>query len=111
MQLGQRSQGRLPQSASVGQWARTLGEQKQEIGELRSELQERIDSLAARMGQATLQRETQAAWVALYRALGGGWEPAANPTDADKTLVRSGEAARAARTAASTPQSEIAIQP
>lgn len=67
--------------------------------------------LAARMSQATLQRETQAAWVALYRALGGGWEPAANPTDADKTLVRSGEAARAARTAASTPQSEIAIQP
>lgn len=51
MQLGQRSQGHLPQSAGVGQWARTLGEQKQEIGELRSELQERIDSLAARMGQ------------------------------------------------------------
>ena len=51
MQLGQRSQGRLPQSASVGQWARTLGDQKQELGELRTQLQERIDALAARMGQ------------------------------------------------------------
>lgn len=52
MQLGERSQGRLPQSsASVGQWARTLGDQKQEIGELRTQLQERIDAIAARMGQ------------------------------------------------------------
>ena len=52
MQMGQRSQGRLPQSASnVGQWARTLGDQKEEIGELRTQLQERIDAIAARMGQ------------------------------------------------------------
>ena len=51
MQLGQRSQGRLPQSAGVGEWARTLGDQKQQIGELRTQLQERIDALAARMGQ------------------------------------------------------------
>jgi hypothetical protein len=49
--------------------------------------------------------------VALYRALGGGWEPATNPTEADKALVRSGEAARAARSAASTPQSETSLQP
>ena len=51
MQLGQRSQGRLPQSGGVGEWARTLGDQKQQIGELRIQLQERIDALAARMGQ------------------------------------------------------------
>jgi murein DD-endopeptidase MepM/ murein hydrolase activator NlpD len=51
MQLGQRSQGRMPQGASVSEWARTLGDQKQEIGELRTQLQERIDALAARMGQ------------------------------------------------------------
>ena len=67
--------------------------------------------LAARMGQATLQRETHAAWVALYRALGGGWEPAANPTEADKILVRSGEAARAVRTSAPATPTEPAIQP
>ncbi|MCP5471725.1 MAG: peptidoglycan DD-metalloendopeptidase family protein [Sinobacteraceae bacterium] len=52
MQLGQRAQGRLPQSvASVGEWTRALGDQKQQIGELRTQLQERIDALAARMGQ------------------------------------------------------------
>ena len=67
--------------------------------------------LAARMGQATLQRETHAAWVALYRALGGGWEPAANPTEADTILVRSGEAARAVRTSAPATPTEPAIQP
>ena len=51
MHLGQRSEGRLPQSASTGEWARTLGDQKEQIGELRTQLQERIDAIAARMGQ------------------------------------------------------------
>ena len=55
MNLGQRSQGRLPQSANAGEWARALdgqlGAQKKQIGELRMQLQERIDALAARMGQ------------------------------------------------------------
>jgi murein DD-endopeptidase MepM/ murein hydrolase activator NlpD len=51
MHLGQRSQGRLPQSANAGEWARTLGDQKEQIGELRTQLQERVDAIAARMGQ------------------------------------------------------------
>ena len=51
MHLGQRSQGRLPQSANAGEWARALGDQKEQIGELRTQLQERIDAIAARMGQ------------------------------------------------------------
>ena len=51
MHLGQRSEGRLPQSASTGEWARTLGDQKEQIGELRTQLQERVDAIAARMGQ------------------------------------------------------------
>jgi len=51
MHLGQRSQGRLPQSASAGDWARALGDQKEQIGELRTQLQERVDAIAARMGQ------------------------------------------------------------
>ena len=32
-------------------------------------------ALAAQSGQISLQLERQRAWVALYRALGGGWEP------------------------------------
>ena len=32
-------------------------------------------ALAAQSGQIALQLERQRAWVALYRALGGGWEP------------------------------------
>jgi murein DD-endopeptidase MepM/ murein hydrolase activator NlpD len=51
MHLGQRSQGRTPQTASAGEWARAIGDQKAQIGELRTQLQERIDALAARMGQ------------------------------------------------------------
>ncbi len=52
MQLGERSQSRGPRSpGNPAEWARTLGDQKQQIGELRSRLQERIDAIAARMGQ------------------------------------------------------------
>ena len=51
LHLGQRSQGRLPQSANAGEWARAIGDQKEQIGELRTQLQERIDAIAARMGQ------------------------------------------------------------
>lgn len=58
--------------------------------------------LTARMAQVSLQRETQAAWVALYRSLGGGWEAGTNPTEADKVLVRAGASARAARPATVT---------
>ncbi len=51
MHLGERSQGRLPKSANAGEWARAIGDQKDQIGELRTQLQERIDAIAARMGQ------------------------------------------------------------
>jgi len=51
MHLGQRSQGRLLQGNSAVEWARTLGDQKEQIGELRTQLQERVDAIAARMGQ------------------------------------------------------------
>lgn len=37
----------------------------------------RRTALAAEMALVALQRERQAAWVALYRAAGGGWSPAA----------------------------------
>ena len=36
-------------------------------------------ALAAESGQIALQLERQRAWVALYRALGGGWEPGDSP--------------------------------
>ena len=53
----------------------------------------------ARQGQSTLQQQLETAWVALYRALGGGWTLAANATDADHALIRAGEAVRADRDA------------
>jgi outer membrane protein TolC len=34
--------------------------------------------LASENAMVTLQRERNAAWVALYRAAGGGWSPSAN---------------------------------
>jgi outer membrane protein, multidrug efflux system len=36
--------------------------------------------LGAQITQASLQRERMAAWVALYRAMGGGWTPAIDST-------------------------------
>ena len=41
--------------------------------------------LAAQITQASLQRERRAAWVALYRAMGGGWTPALVSTSASAT--------------------------
>ena len=35
--------------------------------------------LAAQSAVVTLQRDRRSAWVALYRALGGGWTPAEPP--------------------------------
>jgi NodT family efflux transporter outer membrane factor (OMF) lipoprotein len=46
--------------------------------------------LAAEITQANLQRERQAAWVALYRAMGGGWSPE------DATSAAAPQAARSA---------------
>lgn len=51
----------------------------------------------ARLGQSALQQQTESAWVALYRALGGGWTQQTNPTQADHDLIATGQAARTAR--------------
>lgn len=50
----------------------------------------------ALLGQSALQQQTQAAWVALYRALGGGWQAAHNPTRADYDLIEAGKQQRKA---------------
>ncbi len=50
MQLGERSGQRLAPGSPV-QLARTLAEQQREIAEMRALVQERVDALAARMGQ------------------------------------------------------------
>jgi len=43
------------------------------------ELEEaRRSKLAAESGLVTLQRERVAAWIALYRAAGGGWQSPAS---------------------------------
>jgi outer membrane protein, multidrug efflux system len=42
----------------------------------------RRTALAAEMALVALQRERQAAWIALYRAAGGGWSPMAATTAA-----------------------------
>jgi outer membrane protein TolC len=35
--------------------------------------------LAAQSALVSLERERRSAWIALYRALGGGWSTAASP--------------------------------
>ena len=50
----------------------------------------------ALQGQTQLQQQTETAWVALYRALGGGWTAETNPTRADHDMIAAGEAARQA---------------
>jgi murein DD-endopeptidase MepM/ murein hydrolase activator NlpD len=50
IQLGERSSHKV-RVASPAEWAHTLGEQQAQIVDLRAQLQERIDALAARMGQ------------------------------------------------------------
>lgn len=50
MQLGERSGARLSPGSPV-QLARALAEQQREIAEMRALVQERVDALAARMGQ------------------------------------------------------------
>lgn len=55
----------------------------------------------ALLGQSTLQQQTQATWVALYRALGGGWQVKHNDTSADYELIKAGKATRKKSAAAS----------
>lgn len=50
LQLGQRSSPRLA-NGDVGKWTGVLAEQKAEIAQLKSQLQENIDAIAIRMGQ------------------------------------------------------------
>lgn len=54
MQLGQRSGARLAPNSPV-QLARVLAEQRREIAEMRELVQQRVDALAARMGQVNAQ--------------------------------------------------------
>ena len=56
----------------------------------------RRNYLQAQTTQVALQQQSQTAWVALYRALGGGWQASSNATQADNDMVRAGEAQRAA---------------
>ncbi|MET0267058.1 MAG: efflux transporter outer membrane subunit, partial [Duganella sp.] len=42
----------------------------------------RRNSLSARLTQVGVQRERVQAWIALYKALGGGWQPATLPATA-----------------------------
>ncbi len=48
----------------------------------------------ALLGQSKLQQQTQASWVALYRALGGGWRAKNNETRADYDLIQKGKQMR-----------------
>jgi murein DD-endopeptidase MepM/ murein hydrolase activator NlpD len=50
MQLGQRSSRTLGAGES-DRWARVLGEQKAQITDMKSQLQERVDAMAMRLGQ------------------------------------------------------------
>ena len=43
--------------------------------------------LGAQISQESLQRERKAAWVALYRAMGGGWTPAIANTPAPSAAI------------------------
>ena len=46
----------------------------------------RRSKLSAETALVSLQRERIAAWIALYRAAGGGWQ---SPTPSDKNLSES----------------------
>jgi NodT family efflux transporter outer membrane factor (OMF) lipoprotein len=49
--------------------------------------------LGAETALATLQRERRSAWVALYRAMGGGWTPAMTGPDAGPSASSNAQAA------------------
>jgi murein DD-endopeptidase MepM/ murein hydrolase activator NlpD len=50
MQLGQRS-GKALVRLDSGQWVAAVGEEKQQIAELKTQLQERVDAMAMRLGE------------------------------------------------------------
>ncbi|MGC9561916.1 efflux transporter outer membrane subunit [Brachymonas sp. M4Q-1] len=65
------------------------------MGSLLDLEQARHDLLAAQTAQTRLRQETRDDAVALYRALGGGWDARMLPdTQPDRTLVAEGEARR-----------------
>ena len=65
------------------------------MGSLLDLEQARHDLLAAQTAQTRLRQETRDDAVALYRALGGGWDARVLPdTQPDRTLVAEGEARR-----------------
>lgn len=55
----------------------------------------RRTQLGADTALATLQRERRSAWVALYRAMGGGWTPALADPDAGPSASSNAQAAAA----------------
>jgi len=71
------------QQASEGYRAAFAGTEARYRSGLASlpELEEaRRNALAAETTRVGLQRERSAAWIALYRAVGGGWNRDATPT-------------------------------
>ena len=55
----------------------------------------RRTQLGAETALATLQRERRSAWVALYRAMGGGWTPAMAGPEAGPSTSSNAQAASA----------------
>ena len=61
---------------------------KSGLGSLADLEDTRRTALAAKTALLNLQRERSAAWIALYRATGGGWEKPASPSaEASQALV------------------------
>ncbi len=56
----------------------------------------RRNHVQAQQRQIQLEQQTRNAGVALYRALGGGWQMANNATQADQEMVKTGTAQRRA---------------
>jgi NodT family efflux transporter outer membrane factor (OMF) lipoprotein len=72
---------RLPQAQAAEAGYRTSFQAAQQsyqtgLGSLLDAETSRRNTLAARLAVAELEQERVAAWIALYRAIGGGWEEA-----------------------------------
>ena len=63
----------------------------------------RRSAAGARSQWVELQRERVAAWITLYRALGGGWSPASSPAESPTGSLTETAAGSAAATLATAP--------
>jgi len=83
LRLGDGARRRADAQAAVAGFSQALAatEQRQRAGlASRLELEDtRRSLLQARTQQTDTEREQVAAWIALYRALGGGWRPTDPP--------------------------------